>query len=613
MGRWVRLLMALLAVILVSNPAWAATGSLVVEVVDGRAETVEGATVVLSQDSDPLFTASTDASGRARFEGLARGSYQVDVSAAAGTGRLNEVWVRAGRGRVVQVELQPGSVLTEDFLRSVPSGRSYQAAVQLAAGVAVGSSQGGNPNIGGAAQDGQTIIVRAAEKSVNYGVNPDVLTGRDALSTFSIDVDTASYALARSSLNRGFLPDPASVRVEEFVNAQDYDYRPPVDGSPFTVLMDAAPNPVRSGHQLLRVAIQAQAPQIDRLPVHLTFLVDTSGSMQSRDKLFLAQRSLHFLVDQLGPEDRVALVTYAGSSRVVLEPTSAYDKARIHEAIDSLTSGGGTAMGSGMHLAYDLALETLVPGTENRVIVLSDGDANIGRTSHEDILSSLEGYAKRGISLSTVGYGRGNYNDTLMEQLADHGDGNYYYIDDFAEARKVFGEHLSGTLRTVARDVKVQVEFSEEAVISYRLLGYENRDIADADFRADPVDAGELGSGHGVTALYDVILVDRPKGDLATVRVRSKPPGVDAPAVEGEWSLSSRALHSEYPDASRDLRLAFSAALFAERLRGSPYAVEVSYVQIAKFAGEARAEDGLVELIERAGELSGESRRVVDW
>ena len=454
------------------------------------------------------------------------------------------------------------------------------------------------------------------EGYTHYGINDMELVERDRFSTFSIDVDTASYSISRRKLNEGWMPNTASVRVEEFVNALDYDYDAPRagtnGGAPFAVHMEAAPSPFQQNHHILRVGVQgAEIDQSERAPMHLTFLVDTSGSMNSPDKLGLAKTALHKLVDNLGPEDTVALATYAGSSTVVLEPTSSSKKAAIHAGIDSLSSGGGTHMDSGMNLAYEMASESYLYGAENRVIVMSDGDANIGRTSHDEILRTIQHYAEEGITLSTIGFGMGNYQDTMMEQLANKGDGNYFYIDTAKEAEKVFGQDIASTTQVIAKDVKIQVEFNPDAVTAYRLIGYENRDIADVDFRNDRVDAGEIGSGHAVTALYDVVLRDDARSqELATVRIRAKKPGPDSPAKEWATLMDGELLQSEFHDASDDFRLAFATASFAELLRGSPYLAEVSYndvLAIARSADRNRDEDAeLIGLIATAGQLSGE-------
>ena len=294
--------------------------------------------------------------------------------------------------------------------------------------------------------------------------------------------------------------------MEEFVNYFDYSYDDPRVG-PFAVHMEAMPDPFRRNSHILRVGVQAKRyhPK-ERPPLHLTFLADVSGSMSSADKLGLAKESMHTMVDNLQEGDTVALATYAGRVARILEPTDASNASRIHRAIESLNSGGSTAMSSGIDIAYDLASEAFEKGAENRVVILSDGDANVGATSWEDMLEQIKRHANRGVTLSTIGFGQGNYQDTLMEQLANKGDGNNYYVDSQKESDRIFQDKLTGTMITVARDTKIQVEFNPDAVESYRLIGYENRDIADKDFRNDRVDAGEVGSGHSVTALYEVVL-----------------------------------------------------------------------------------------------------------
>lgn len=451
-----------------------------------------------------------------------------------------------------------------------------------------------------------------AKDAVHYGFNPTELTARDGLSTFSIDVDTASYTQARRSLLGGALPSQAAVRTEEFVNYSRYRYPSPEPGAPFAITMDAATHPWEPQHHLLRVGIKGADGDRERVPLHLTFLVDTSGSMAGPDRLPLAKQSLEYLVGNLAPGDTVAIATYAGSTQKVLEPTPVSDAPRILAAIRSLSSGGGTRMGSGLEMAYEMASRTRVQGHENRVIVLSDGDANLGAVTHDQMLASLADYAKQGITLSTVGFGRGNYRDALMEQLADKGDGNASYIDDFDEARRVFGEDLGATLTTIARDVKIQVEFDLDDVLAYKLVGYENRAIADKDFRNDAVDAGEVGAGHTVTALYDVVLRDERSGPIAWVRVRHKPPGPDAPATEQVVELPASAVGEGFDEADRDLRRAWGSAAFAEKLRGAPSMVEVSWSQVeALVAGAIRPEDDrdaeLLDLVRRARALSGEA------
>ncbi len=441
---------------------------------------------------------------------------------------------------------------------------------------------------------------------VDYGYNPVELTEKDFLSTFSIDVDTGSYTQARRSLRNGQIPTQASVRTEEFINFLQYEYPEPERGLPFSVTMEATAHPWNPTHHIMRVGIQgASLEATERKPVHLTFLVDTSCSMSGPDRLPLAKQALHHLVDNLSKDDTVALATYSGSTRAVLDPSQ--PGWGVHKAIDALSNGGGTAMASGMNLAYGMAKSSYVEGHENRVIVLSDGDANIGGRSHEQILESLARHARDGITLSTVGFGTGNYRDTMMEQLANKGDGNYQYIDSFQEAKRVFGEDLDATLRTIARDVKIQVAFDPENVIAYKLIGYENREIADEDFRNDKVDAGEVGAGHTVTAMYDLVLRDNTRGTVATVQVRHKKPGKDSAAKEQAVKLPASAVGDHFWFSSPSLRLAWGAASFAEKLRGAKEMEEVEWDQIIEVLDGARRGG-----TERDDEMLGLARAVAN-
>lgn len=457
---------------------------------------------------------------------------------------------------------------------------------------------------------------QGTEQYKDYGVNRFVDAKQDRLSTFSIDVDTASYAIARRYLSKdGALPPYQSVRAEEFLNAFDYGYEGPSanDQGPFKVHFAAAPSPFTKGHHLVRVAVQAKKiTPAERMPVHLVYLVDVSGSMSGPDRIELAKKSLEILTSTLRPGDTVAICTYAGNTKVVLQPTGVEDKQKILSAVRSLSTGGGTSMGSGIQLAYDLASKTLQKGHVNRVVVLSDGDANIGRSSHEEILKSIEQYKNRGITLSTVGFGSGNYKDVMMEQLADKGDGNYAYIDGESEAKKVFGEQVDGLLQVVARDVKIQVELDPNVIRRYRLLGYENRDIADKDFRNDKVDAGEVGAGHSVTALYDVELVDpnaRPSASAITLRLRHKPAknalhGGSDQATESTFPMPSSAFASSFDEAPESHRFAVAVAAFAEVLRKSPHAADWKLAQIEEIArgaaGQRPERQELVGLVHAA-------------
>ncbi|TKD06623.1 vWA domain-containing protein [Polyangium fumosum] len=448
---------------------------------------------------------------------------------------------------------------------------------------------------------------KGTEDYKDYGVNPVVDPQKDRLSTFAIDVDTASYSIARRKIMEGTLPPFASIRAEEFLNYFDYSYEAPKSG-PFAVHFAAAPSPFTKGHHLVRVAVQGKrVPESARKPVHLVYLVDTSGSMEAADKIPLAKRSLKLLTSSLKKGDTVALCTYAGNVREVLAPTGIEEKDKIFRAIDDLSASGSTAMASGIELAYKLAERTLVKGHVNRVIVLSDGDANVGPTSHEQILDMIGRHKEKGITLSTVGFGTGNYKDTMMERLADKGDGNYAYIDSEVQAKRVFQDQLSGMLEVIARDVKIQVEFDPKVVKEYRLIGYENRDIADKDFRNDKVDAGEIGNGHAVTAIYDVVLKDT-KSSPIVLRLRHKQPLAGDTATESEFKMDPGAIAASFDAAGRDFRFAATVAAFAEVLRQSPHARDWSMKDIARLADQAATtqsdQQEFVSLVHRAEKLA---------
>jgi Ca-activated chloride channel family protein len=420
------------------------------------------------------------------------------------------VMARRSLGLESRVQREPAPAPMEGFnsLQRVPDARLYSSPLAAA------------PSTGGTAEPNDQPYGDMFFKSA--GVNPFVDTEDDALSTFGLDVDTGSYTLVRSYLERGHLPPAESVRVEEFVNYFDFGDAPPVGGD-FAVVTETAPTPFGSGerYQLMRVGIRGrEVESSQRAPATLIFVVDVSGSMAREDRLGLVKKSLFLLLDQLHPNDQVGLVVYGARGRVLLEPTS--DLEAIRSAVDRLQSEGSTNAEEGLLLGYQLAEQFFRPGAIHRIVLCSDGVANVGRTGPDSILERIGEGGERGIELSTVGFGMGNYNDVLMEQLADRGDGNYAYVDGLAEARRVFVENLTGMLQTIASEARVQVEFDPEVVERYRLLGYENRDIADERFRDDTVDAGEIGAGHSVTALYEIKLAEAVKARevLATVRLR---------------------------------------------------------------------------------------------
>lgn len=451
----------------------------------------------------------------------------------------------------------------------------------------------------------------------NYGVNPLIPTDEDSLSTFAVDVDAASYTVARRYIEGGALPPKDAVRVEEFVNFFRQDYPAVTDGD-FRIHLDGAPTPFAEGYHLIRIGIQGRRiPSAERKPASLVFVIDVSGSMARDDRLGLVKSALRLLVDELNADDAIGIVAFGSSAQILLEPTPLEDRGAIQGAIDRLQPGGSTNAEAGLGLGYDMARRFFRRGAINRIVLCSDGVANVGATAAGSILESARREADRGISLTTIGFGMGNYNDVLMEQLADKGDGNYFYVDDLAEARRVFFEKLTGTIQTIARDAKVQVAFDPKVVMRYRLLGFENRDVVDSDFRNDAVDAGEIGAGHEVTALYEVKLAPDAAfaGRVATVRLRYATPererGGDQDIREVAASLDASRLARRFADASPRFRLDAVAGEFAEILRQSYWAKGSRVSDLAPLA--RRLSDDLLHdpavaelerLIDRATTLS---------
>lgn len=420
----------------------------------------------------------------------------------------------------------------------------------------------------------------------NYGVNPIIDTEDDHLSTFAIDVDTASYTVMRRFLRDGHLPDKDSVRVEEFINYFRQDYAPPAEGDgAFAVHLEGAPSPYgEQNYHLLRIGIQGyRIPDELRKDASLVFVIDVSGSMDMENRLGLVKRALHLLVRELRPSDSVGIVVYGSRGRVILEPTPASDTQAILSSIDRLQPDGSTNAEEGLVLGYKMAAEHFKVGGINRIILCSDGVANVGRTGSEGILKQVRDYAAQGITLSTVGFGMGNYNDVLMERLADDGDGNYAYVDTLAEAERVFVDNLTGTLQVIAKDAKIQVDFNPAVVSRYRLIGYENRDVADEDFRNDDVDAGEVGAGHSVTALYELKFHPEAAGQALTVHVRYEDPDTGE-VIEITRSMDRAEVRSTFEEMSPRFRLMATVAELAEILRQSYWAKQGSLTAVSELA-----------------------------
>lgn len=457
-------------------------------------------------------------------------------------------------------------------------------------------------------------------------------TQQNPLSTFSIDVDAASYSNIRRMINGKMLPPAGAVRIEEMINYFTYQYPQPTGTDPFSITTEIAECPWNTAHRLVSIGLQGRQIPVGNLPPgNLTFLIDVSGSMESEDKLPLVKASLKLLLNQLRDEDKVAIVVYAGSAGLVLPPTPGSDKTKIRSAIENLQAGGSTAGGEGIELAYKTAQQNFVKQGNNRVILCTDGDFNVGMSSDDELERLIEDKRKTGIFLTVLGYGTGNYQDAKMQKLADKGNGNHAYIDNQNEAKKVLVNEFGGTLFTIAKDVKLQVEFNPAKVQGYRLIGYENRMLAKEDFNNDKKDAGELGSGHTVTALYEVIPVgvksdelenvdalkyQQPLQKIATgnftnelmnIKLRYKQPGGEKSKLVQQPVMDKNASINQ---ASENMRFAAAVAQFGMLLRNSAYKGSSNYKLVTTMAGNALGLDSqgyrkeFLALVKKAGMIN---------
>jgi Ca-activated chloride channel homolog len=559
-------------------------------------------------DSAGHFLLRSVPAGRARLRAEATGYLSAEA----------EVTVRAGttvrRDLVLSPAAQPVAEMAKSMRQVAPRSEVDRAGAVLGASAAPQPWRRQN-------EEWNTEAYARLEENrfFNAAVTP--------VSTFSIDVDAASYSNVRRFLAQGTLPPADAVRLEELVNYFPYRYPDRAGEHPFGLIADVGPCPWADDHRLVRVALQARRVDTRELPPsNLVFLIDVSGSMQSPDKLPLVRRAFRALVQELRPGDRVAIVVYAGAAGLVLPSTPGTRKEAILDAIDRLEAGGSTAGGAGLRLAYDVAKEHFLRDGTNRVILATDGDFNVGVSSDAEMIRLVERRREEGTFLTVLGFGTGNLKDTKMEQMADHGNGHYAYIDSYSEARKLFVREFGGTLFTVAKDVKIQVEFNPARVQAYRLLGYENRLLAREDFTDDHKDAGELGAGQSVTALYEVVPVGadqvaladdsltyqhvslrpsaRAPGDLLTVRVRYKAPA-------GSTSrLLSRPLSDRDGEPGEDFRFASAVASFAMLLRDSEHRGSATFERVIELARGARGADPegyraeFVTLVETARDLS---------
>jgi len=481
----------------------------------------------------------------------------------------------------------------------------------------------------------QVVPMPGADKFPEAQANKAILVAEQPVSTFSTDVDTASYAFVRRQLNAGQRPPAAAVRVEEMVNYFPYAYaRPASRSQPFAVTTEVMPSPWNAQNQLLHIAVRGfDIKAAEQPPMNVVLLVDVSGSMAPADRLPLLKQGFRLFAERLRPEDRVAIVTYANGTAVALEPTGGADKRKILDAIDALGAGGGTAGGAGLQRAYAMAERHFDKAAVNRVILATDGDFNVGMTDPRELERFVADKRKSGVYLSILGVGAGNLNDALIQRLTQSGNGNAAYIDSLLEARKALSEELGSTMFPIANDVKMQVEFNPAQVAAYRLIGYETRMLARQDFKDDKVDAGDMGAGHTVTAIYEITpaaaagrLVDplrygegkqaaptAKSEELCFVRVRYKLPG-EATSRLAEQPVRAATARKTLAAAPQEQRFAVAVAAFGQRLRGEPQVADYSYADIAELANGARGVDSegyraefvkLVRMTESLGQAGG--------
>ncbi|HYR28727.1 MAG TPA: von Willebrand factor type A domain-containing protein [Thermoanaerobaculia bacterium] len=552
------------------------SGSIHGQVTDSSTAPLPGVTVSMKDPRGAISTTLTDVDGKYTFSRLAAGRYTVTAQLSGLTPETRNVRVVADRVTIVELYLELGSVsetLTVTAEAPILSQRSAVSYRFASASPVPEAAPVPPPRPQYAAFEDHAFAD----------------TAKGHVTTFAIDVDRASYANIRRFLIQGTLPPRDAVRIEEMVNYFTYDYPQPSAEHPFSITTEVVECPWKTGHRLLRVGLQGRnLDQWKMAPNNLVFLIDVSGSMSGPNRLPLVQQAFRVLVEQLRAEDRVAIVTYAGSTGVVLPPTSGADKAAILSAIDRLGAGGSTAGAAGIELAYNAARESFIKGGNNRVILATDGDFNVGTTDIPALQMLIEQKRETGIFLSTIGVGDDNYQDAVMETLADKGNGNYAYLDSLQEAKKVFRTELTGTLVTIAKDVKVQLAFDPAKVASFRQIGYENRALANEDFDDDTKDAGELGAGHSVTALYEIVPNGNARGEIAKISLRYKQP-------DGETSQLVTAIavddgRSAY-EASADMQFAAAVAQLGMLLRDSPHKGDATWEDVARLVSLSRGAD----------------------
>ena len=569
-------------------PAQAQTGTLTGAITNAvTGQPIVGAVVSVEGTS---LTARSGPGGRYSMVNVPSGEQNVTVTRIGYLTQRRQVTVVAGRTEVADFALLAGVQIAD----SIAAERRAQPMLRAATSIA-GSPRGFPPPFN-------------TESYANIDENDFKLVSASPLSTFSIDVDRASYANIRRFIQDGERPPVDAVRIEEMINYFPYDWGRLSGEHPFAVTTEVWESPWKSEHRLVRIGLHAQSIDTEDLPPgNLVFLLDVSGSMNSPDKLPLLQKAFALLVDQLRPQDRVAIVVYAGAAGLVLPSTPGSQKDEIAAALEKLRAGGSTAGGAGIKLAYEVARENHIDGGNNRVILATDGDFNVGASSDAEMIRLIEKERESGTFLTVLGFGTGNLKDSKMEQIADHGNGNFAYVDGLLEARKVLIEEMGGTLLTLAKDVKLQVEFNPARAAGYRLIGYENRLLADEDFNDDTKDAGELGAGHTVTALYEVVPVGM-EVPRAVDALRYQPQPDDPPPAVFEGELMFVKVRYKDPDGTRsklleqpvadrvrspstNFRFASAVAGFGMLLRDSPHAGDLTLNDIVQMAERGKGDD----------------------
>jgi Ca-activated chloride channel family protein len=560
------------------------------------------------KDSVPVASVSTDINGTFCFSNIPAGIYLVEAKSLGYEIKYQQVIVTESAQQIEMKmivsdknlkEIEVGNVSFNSQLTTLPGVMAYQSG-------RYGKKHKYRSVSGSRFTEGEANT----EEYSRINDNEFKSCQKDPLSTFSIDVDKAAYSNVRRYLSKGQMPPPDAVRSEEMINYFPYDYPQPASQNPFSIVSEYTDCPWNKAHQLVHIGIQGKIITKENLIAHnLVFLIDVSGSMSSPDKLPLVKDGIRLLVEELRPQDKVSIVVYAGAAGMVLAPTS--DKQKIKEALNKLEAGGSTAGGEGIELAYKIAKENFIKEGNNRIILATDGDFNVGVSSEGDLTRLIEKKREEGVFLTVLGFGTGNYKDSRMEQLADKGNGNYFYVDNLLEAKKTFVKELSGTLFTIAKDVKIQLEFNPAYVKAYRLIGYENRALADEDFNDDKKDAGELGAGHSVTALYEIIpagsteeikSVDSLKyskgknvsstgalnEELFTVKFRYKLPKEKESVLITHVQKSTK---KSFDLASDNLRFASAVASFGMLLRDSEFKKDLTYRDVISIAKSSKGKD----------------------